>query len=76
MFTLIQMPVLALILGWALWTLFGRVAPMAQARVQNALATALMSPQVPRLLNRLGLWMLPRVATHCGSGCSRCGACR
>ncbi len=76
MFALVQSVILTLVLVWAMWTVFGKISPILQARMQNRVATILMNPAMPRPLNRLGLKMLPRVADHCGAGCSSCGACR
>ncbi len=76
MFALTQSLILTAVLVWAMWTVFGKMTPTLQARLQNQIAMLLMRPDLPRPLNRLGLRVLPRIATHCGSGCSSCGACR
>jgi len=76
MFALVQSVILTLVLSWAMWTVFGKMTPILQARAQQRFALLLMRPDMPRPLNHLGLRMLPRVADHCGSGCSSCGACR
>lgn len=75
MFALIQSVVLTAVLLWSLWTVLGKITPVAKAQLQNRLALQLMRPEMPRVLNRLGLRMLPQVAAHCGTACSRCGAC-
>ncbi len=75
LYAAVQSLILALALAFALWQLWGRVAPQWRANQQRRLALALMSPACPRPLNRLGWRMIPSVDSACGSGCSRCGTC-
>lgn len=76
MYDLVEVLILGGVLAVAAWSMFGRVSPVWHARMQSRVALTLMSPSLPRPLNRLGMNLLPRVDQHCGSGCSRCGACR
>ncbi|MGJ8670389.1 MAG: DUF6587 family protein [Oceanococcus sp.] len=70
-----QWAVLSVILFWAAWYVFGYAAPLRRAAVQQSWALWLMAPERPRLCNRFGMALLPRVDQHCGGGCSDCGTC-
>lgn len=75
LYAALQSMILSLALGFALWQLWGRLAPQLRASQQRRLALVLMSPASPRWLNRLGWRLMPSVDSACGSGCSRCGTC-
>ena len=77
----LQSLVVALIVLACAWNAFRRLAPKLAWRLQARLAFALEAPGRPRVLQRVGGWLRPRVpaVTGCGSGassaCSSCGSC-
>lgn len=75
LYALLQLVVLSLALLASLWQFWGKLAPQSRALVQQRLALALMSPNCPQLLNRMGFKLLPQVTSACGTGCNSCGVC-
>ncbi len=74
---LIQLAVIALVVGWSAWSAARRLLPVTSRRVQARVVAALDRPALPAWLRRRARRWQPRSTRggSCGDGCSACGGC-
>lgn len=68
----IQVLVMAGLLGWSLFFMLRRIAPKLVSNQQYQLANAFNT----RGWTKIAQWLEPAISTSgCGSGCNTCGSC-
>ena len=74
---LVQGAIVALLVLWAAWIAFGKLAPRSRTRLVRALADRLEVPGRPQWALDLAARLRPPpdAASGCASGCSSCDSC-
>ena len=75
----LQLALIGLFVAWSAAVVLRKLMPRTLWQAQARLSFALERPGRPAWLRRCGIALRPRMrisAPACGTGCSRCGACK